>query len=86
MSVLAWLFNTLLQTTVSNFSKSPLDLRRDPRSKGLRDIMLIAIDFEQFKNIKQGSTQSLNSQVGTAVLDTKDVVFSVPQAANCLTV
>ena len=49
-------------------------------SKDFDDVVFIAIDFENLRNIRQDSSQNLNAQVGVAILDTKTFVSS-PQTA-----
>ncbi|KAK0736187.1 Polynucleotidyl transferase, partial [Apiosordaria backusii] len=43
------------------------------KSPALNDTVIIAIDFEGINTIKSGFTQKDNSQVGFAILDTKDL-------------
>ena len=54
---------------------------RSLASQDLDDVIFIAIDFEHLRNIKQDSTQNLDSQISIAILDTKDIVSSPPQNA-----
>lgn len=49
-------------------------------SKDFDDVVLIAIDFENLRNIRKDSSQNLNCQAGVAILDTKSMVSS-PQTA-----
>lgn len=44
-----------------------------PDSLGLTDVVIVAIDFEGINTIKSGFAQKDNSQVGLAVLDTKEL-------------
>jgi len=55
----------------------------DDQSKNLsfKDVGLIAIGFESIVNLKGDVLMNLNSQVGIAVLDTKNFYFLGPQAA-----
>jgi hypothetical protein len=48
-------------------------------SDELRDVIFVAIDFENLGVIKQDSAQNLNSQVGIAILDTRILAFSQPE-------
>src|SRR4051794_36783875 len=43
------------------------------------NVVFIAIDFENIANIRRDSSHNLDSQVGLAVLDTKDF-HSIPSA------
>ena len=43
------------------------------RSSTLNDVIIIAIDFEYIQTIKSGFAQKTDSQVGFAILDTKDL-------------
>ncbi|KAK3380151.1 Polynucleotidyl transferase [Lasiosphaeria ovina] len=43
------------------------------KSPGLNDTVIIAIDFEGINTVKSGFTQKENSQVGFAILDTKEL-------------
>jgi hypothetical protein len=45
-------------------------------SDDLRDVIFVAIDFENLGNIKQDSAQNLDSQVGIAILDTRILASS----------
>lgn len=50
-------------------------------SQGLHNPIFIAIDLEYLSNLKQDSSQNLNSQVGIAVLDSRDLISSPAQTA-----
>lgn len=50
-------------------------------SRGSDEILFAAIDFEYLSNLKQDLSQNLNSQIGIAILDTKDLISSPPQDA-----
>lgn len=50
-------------------------------SQGSDKPIFIVIDLEYLSNLKQDSTQNLNSQVGIAVLDSRDLISSPPQTA-----
>lgn len=43
--------------------------------------IFVTIDLEYLSNLKQDSSQNLNSQVGVAILDIRDLVSSPPQTA-----
>jgi hypothetical protein len=45
-------------------------------SDELRDVIFVAIDFENLGNIKQDPAQNLDSQVGIAILDTRILASS----------
>ena len=51
------------------------------KSQVLDKPVFIAIDLEYLQNIKQDSSQNLNSQVGVAILDSRDLISSPPQTA-----
>ena len=50
-------------------------------SQVLDEPVFITIDLEHLSNLKQASGQNLNSQVGVAILDSKDLVSSSPRTA-----
>ncbi len=55
-------------------------LRLEPsESRGLDDIVFVAIDLESLSNLKQDSSQNLDSQVSIAILDSRDLISSSPQ-------
>jgi hypothetical protein len=45
----------------------------------LRDVIFVAIDFENLGNITQDSAQNLDSQVGIAILDARILTSSQPE-------
>jgi hypothetical protein len=53
----------------------PADLS-DPL--GIHDAVLIAIDFEQLGNIRQDDSLNLDSQVGLAILNVRDIMSLNP--------
>jgi hypothetical protein len=70
-----------LRYTISNNGLQLLQkiLRLTPHpsiSNKLRDVIFVAIDFENLGNIKQDSAQNLDSQVGIAILDTRVLASS----------
>ena len=50
-------------------------------SQGLDKPVFITIDLEYLANLKQDSSQNLDSQVGVAILDSRDLISSPPQTA-----
>ena len=50
-------------------------------SQALDKPIFITIDLEYLSNLKQDSSQNLNSQVGVAILDSRDLISSPPQSA-----
>ncbi len=50
-------------------------------SRGSDEIVFVAIDFENLRNLQQDLSQNQNSQVGIAILDTRDLILSPPQGA-----
>lgn len=77
--LLAWHSVTPYQITVLNFYKSPSALT--PDSQGLDKPIFISIDMEYLSNLKQDSSQNLNSQVGVAILDSRHLISSPPRTA-----
>lgn len=52
------------------------------KSPALSDTVIIAIDFEGIDTIKSRFTQKENSQVGFAILDTKELRQGPPEKAH----
>lgn len=50
-------------------------------SQRLDKPVFITIDLEYLSNFRQDSSQNLNSQVGVAILDSRDLISSPPQTA-----
>ncbi len=50
-------------------------------SRGSDDIVFVAIDFENLRNLQQDLSQNQDSQVGIAILDTRDLISSPPRDA-----
>ena len=50
-------------------------------SQGLDKPVFISIDLEYLSNFKQDASQNLNSQVGVAILDSRDLISSPPRTA-----
>lgn len=70
-----------------NISKNGLQLLQQSlglkpsESRGSDEIVFVAIDFEYLSNFEQDISQNLNSRVGIAILDTRDLISSPPQTA-----
>ena len=54
------------------------------RLEHLDDVVFVSIDFEHLENIKQGSSQELNSQLGIAMLDTRNL--GTPHSAHAISI
>lgn len=54
---------------------------KPPESQGLDKPIFISIDMENLSNLKQDSSQNLNSQVGVAILDSRHLISSPPRTA-----
>lgn len=68
-------------STLSNITKKGLSMlleilglsHSNSKPPALNNVIIIAIDFEGINTIKSGFAQKANSQVGFAILDTKDL-------------
>ena len=53
-------------------------LRSEPSHPDLEDVVLVAIDFEYFQNIKEDLSLNLECQAGLAILDTRNILDPEP--------